>query len=276
MYTKEIKGTFLALFFVTTALSMFGWLSPRSADPVPVPASEKYDPAFAYLTSVDHATRWLDSTAAVRGIKPSSRAYVDLADSLIRLRFVHGYSYYGPSDDYVSYLLGRLVWSDLSAIVQPDDILKFNRAACSQQAIVFMAILRQKGYRTRKIGLKGHFCTGVFYDGNWHFYDPNKEPKFSQNRPVPSTPELLANKALLYSAYDGILSKAQLDELFSRVELLESDELPGHRVRVLHEITSFLSRFGWALMGLGYLVSFAAERSLRVKYVRHHRVPVIQ
>jgi hypothetical protein len=276
MYIKEIKGTFLALFFVTTALSMFGWLSPRSVDAVPVPASEKYDPALSCLTSVDNATRWLDSTAAVRGIKPSSRAYVDLADSLVRLRFVHGYSYYRPSDDYVSYLLGQLVWSDLSAIVQPDDILKFSRAACSQQAIVFMAILRQKGYRTRKIGLKGHFCTGVFYDGNWHFYDPNKEPQFSQNRPIPSTPELLANKALLYSAYDGIMSKAQLDELFSRVELLESDVLPGHRVRVLHKITSFLSRFGWALMGLGYLVSFAVERSLRVKYVRHHRVPVIQ
>jgi hypothetical protein len=241
-----------------------------------VPASEKYDPVLAYLTSVDHATRWLDSTAAVRGIRPFSRAYVDLTDSLIRVRFVHGYSYYGLSDDYVSYLLGRLVWSDLSAIVQPDDILKSNHAACSQQAIVFMAILRQKGYRTRKIGLKGHFCTGVFYEGNWHFYDPNKEPKFSKNQPVPSTPELLANKALLYNAYDGIMSKAQLDELFSQVELLESDVLPGHRMRVLHKITSFLSRFGWALMGLGYLVSFAVERSLRVKYVRHHRVPVIQ
>jgi hypothetical protein len=276
MYIKEIKGTFLALFFVTAALSLFQWLSPRSVDVVPASASENYDPDLAYLTSVDQATRWLDSIAAVRGFRPSSRDYVDLADSLIRLRFVHGYSYYRPSDDYISYLLGRLLWSDLAAIVEPDDILKFDHAACSQQAIVFMAILRQKGYRTRKIGLKGHFCTGVFYGGNWHFYDPNKEPKFSKNQPIPSTRELMANKALLYCAYEGIMSKAQLDELFSQVEILELDVLPGHRVRILHKVTSFVSRFGWVLMGLGYLIGFIVERSLRVKYVRHHRVLIIQ
>jgi len=276
MYIKEIKGTFLALFFVTTVLSLFQWLSPRSADAVPASASEKYDAGLAYLTSIDHATRWLDSTAAVRGIKPSSRDYVDLADSLIRLRFVHGYSHYRPSDDYLSYLLGRLVWSDLSAIVEPDDILKFNRAACSQQAIVFMAILRQKGYRTRKVSLQGHFCTGVFYQGQWHFYDSNKEPKFSKARPVPSSLELAANKTLAYQAYSGILTKSQVDAMFSQVTLEESAALPGHRVRVLHRITHFLSHYGWAIMGLGYLLSIVAERLLTVKYVRHQRVPVIQ
>jgi hypothetical protein len=276
MYIKETKGTFLALFLVTTALSMFGWLYTRPADAVSAAGSESYAPGLAHLTSIDHATRWLDSTAAIRGINPSSRAYVDLADTLVRLRFVHGYSYYGPSDDYISYLMGRLVWSDLSAVVEPDDILKFNHAACSQQAIVFMAILRQKGYRTRKISLQGHFCAGVFYEGQWHFYDSNKEPKFSKARPVPSSLELVANKNLAYQAYNGILSKSQIDTMFSQVTLEESAALPGHRVRFLHKITSFLSRFGWALMGLGYLVSFAVERSSRVKYVRHHRVPVIQ
>ncbi len=276
MYIKEIKGSFLALFFVTTALSIFGWLYPRTSDAIPAAASEIYDPSLAYLTSVDDVTHWLDSTAAMHGIKPSTRAYVDLADTLIRLRFVHGYSYYRPSDDYISYLLGRLVWSDLSAVVEPDHILKFNYAACSQQAIVFMAILRQKGYRTRTISLQGHFCTGVFYQGQWHFYDPNKEPKFSKVQPIPSTLELLANKNLAYQAYHGILSKSQVDTMFSQVTLEESATLPGHRARLLHKITSFLSRFGWALMGLGYLVSFAVERSLRVKHVRHHRVPVIQ
>jgi hypothetical protein len=276
MYIKEIKGTFLALFFVTTALSLFQWLSPRSADAVSVPSPEQYDPRLAYLTSVDRATRWIDSTATVRGIRPATRDYVDLTDSLVRLRFVHGYSHYRPSDDYISYLLGRVVWSDLSAIVEPDDILKFNHAACSQQAIVFMAILQRKGYRTRKVGLKGHFCTGVFYDGQWHFYDSNKEPTFSKVRPIPSSLELVADKNLAYQAYRGILTKSEVDAMFSHVTLEESNALPGHRVRVLHSITHFLSHFGWAVMGLGYLLSMVAERLLTVKYVRHHRVPVIQ
>jgi|GEM_PF-3389668 len=276
MYIKEIKGTFLALFFVTTVLSLFQWLCPRPGEPIPVPASETFEPGLTYLTSVDRATRWLDSTAAIRGIKPASRQYVDLADTLVRLRFVHGYSYYRPSDDVISYLLGRVVWSHLSAIVDPDDILKFNNAACSQQAIVFMALLRRKGYRTRTVGLKGHFCTGVFYEGQWHFYDPNKEPRFRRDRPVPSSLELMSDKNLAYQAYRGIMSKSQVDTLFSKVTLDESAALPGYRVRILHNITYFMSHFGWAVMWLGYLLSFVAERFLRVKYVRHYRVPVIQ
>jgi len=205
-----------------------------------------------------------------------SRAYVDLVDTLVRKRFVHGYSHYSLSDDYVSGLLGRLVWSDLSAVVEPNDILKFNYAACSQQSIVFMAILRAKGYRVRKVGLKGHFCTGVFYEGNWHFYDANKEPNFSKNSPIPSARELAANKAILYNAYRGILSQEQLNEMFSQIELTELATLPGHRVRILHKITYFLSCFGWLIFGLGYLLSFAAERLFWVKHVRHHRVPVIR
>lgn len=276
MYIKVIKGTFLALFFVTAALSLFQWLCPRPGEPVPGTASETFEPGLAYLTSVDQATRWLDSTAAVRSISPSSRQYVDLADTLVRLRFVHGYSHYRPWDDVISYLLGRVVWSHLSAIVVPDDILKFNNAACSQQAIVFMATLRQKGYRTQAIGLKGHFCTGVFYEGQWHFYDSNKEPRFSRDQPVPSSLELMSDKNLAYQAYRGIITKSQVDTLFSEVTLEESVALPGHRVRILHKITYFMSHFGWAVMGLGYLLSFVAERFLKDKYVRHYRVPVIQ
>ena len=276
MYIKEIKGAFLALFIITTALSMLQWLSPRSADAVPIPATERYASGLTYLTSVDQAIHWLDSTATFGGIKHSSQDYVDLADMLIRFRFVHGYSYYRPSDDYINYLLGRTVWSNLSAIVEPNDILKFNHAACSQQAIVFMAILRQKGYRTRKISLKGHFCTDVFYEGRWHFYDSNKEPRFSKTRPIPSSQELVVNKNLAYQAYSGIMTRSQVDAMFGEVKIEESKALPGERVRILHKITRFMSHFGWAIMGLGYLFSLIAEKFLMVNYVRHYWVPVIQ
>lgn len=276
MYTKAIRGALLILFFVTLSLSALQWFYPWPEESTPTFFSEMYDPGLAHLASVDQAICWLDSTAADRGIKPSSRAYVDLADMLMRKRFFHGYSHYRFSDDYISYLLGRVVWTHLSAIVEPDDILKFSHAACSQQAIVFMALLKKKGYQTRKVGLRGHFCTGVFYDGGWHFYDSNKEPNFSNDQPIPSASELIANKNLLYLAYQGILSKNQVDEMFSKVELVETKILPGHRVRVMHKITHFLSHFAWAAIWLGYLLSFVFERFLSVKHVRYQRVPVIR
>ncbi len=276
MYTKAIRGALLVLFFVTALLSTFQWWYTYPNASKTTSLAEAYDPSLHHLNSIEQTVRWLDSTAQNRGITSSSRAYVDLVDTLIRKRFLHGYAHYRLSDDYISHLLGRIVWSHLSAIVDPDDILRFSHAACSQQSIVFMAILKRKGYRTQKIGLKGHFCTGVFYEGGWHYYDTNKEPRFSKSSPIPSAPTLAADKNQLYQAYKGILSKGDLDEIFRRIELSESDVLPGYRVRILHKITYFLSRFAWAIFGLGYLLSFVVERFFWVKHVRYHRVPFIQ
>jgi hypothetical protein len=276
MYIKPIRDTLLVLFLITTVLSSIGWVYPFPEKEAPGCITEEFNPALRHLTSVDQAMRWLDSTAASGKIMVSSRAYADLVDDLVRQRFFHGYSHYSLSNDYISHLLGRILWSDLSAIVEPDHILQYDYAACSQQSIVFMALLRSKGYRTQKIGLNGHFCTGVYYDGSWHYYDSNKEPKFGKETPLPSTLELTTDKSRLYAAYSGILSSTEIDAMFGKIEINESEALPGHRVRAFHRLTGFLSGSGWAILGLGYLISFVAERFSREKYVRYRRILVVR
>jgi hypothetical protein len=49
---------------------------------------------------------------------------------------------------------GEFVWSHLSAIVLPEDILKYPMAACSQQSIIMMECFKKIGVDYRKVGFE--------------------------------------------------------------------------------------------------------------------------
>ena len=106
----------------------------------------------------------------------------------------------------------------LSAIVVPDDILKYPLAACSQQSIVGMKVLMDKGFNIRRVGfddpvIGGHFCYEVNYGNDWHFFDPNREPDEvvlnKYNRP--SIKFLNEHPDILIAAYPNDDKKFVLD-----------------------------------------------------------------
>ncbi|MBL0337301.1 MAG: hypothetical protein IPP73_18825 [Chitinophagaceae bacterium] len=104
-------------------------------------------------------------------------------------------------------LLSQVSMEGLSAIVIPDDILEYPYAACSQQSIILMELLKQKGFTTRKVGFQGkttgHFCFEVFYGNGWHFYDPDMEPdsKVLDANNRPDIQFLARHKDVLLQAY---------------------------------------------------------------------------
>ena len=110
-----------------------------------------------------------------------SGRYANMVARVIKYRFVHGYTWYHLGQNYMATILAPLVHRDLSAIVVPDDILKYPKAACSQQSLIGMHVLKDKGFIIRKVGFYdsiygGHFCYEAKYNGSWHFFDPNREP----------------------------------------------------------------------------------------------------
>ncbi len=137
-----------------------------------------------------------------------------------------------------------------STIVIPDDILKFPYAACSQQAIVMMEVLKRKGFKVRKVGLEGkmgrHFCFEVFYDGSWHFFDINKEPDDSILKAYnyPDVEFLTKRPDILIQAYNKY-PKEQILDLFSTYHYGETNAPPAPRAYVLHIVTKFLSYTLW-------------------------------
>lgn len=177
--------------------------------------------------------------------------YPAIVSSSVSKRFYHGYSMYGFNDNYLATLTSSVVRvGELSAIVLPEDLLKFPYAACSQQSILVVELLKKKGFKTRKIGFQGkkygHFCFEVFYNGSWHFFDPDMEPDVAvlgaYNRP--GIAFLARNPDVLLKAY-GKHSKDMVLDIFPNYQYGKANASLAPMASIFHKITGFLSYTMW-------------------------------
>src|ERR1019366_2305165 len=103
---------------------------------------EAFDPMMAHLNSVKALTCYTDSSANSNHINIGSLGYGVLAAAIIKMRFYHGFSYYTMQKNWLAVTAQWLFGRGLAAPVDPDDILKYPYAGCSQQAIVLMALMK--------------------------------------------------------------------------------------------------------------------------------------
>ena len=188
LYRKKriVRFFFLLIIFFCFQVFLFEMTAlffPRYNERPPYQVGiEKFDPALSRLNSVETFINFCDSLYGGTIIAPSdSGVYAGIVGTVLRYRFVHGYTYYHWGHNYIATLLAPMIKKDLSAIVIPDDILQYPKAACSQQSLVGMKVLMEKGFLVRKVGFYdekygGHFCYEVRYNNDLHFYDPNREP----------------------------------------------------------------------------------------------------
>ena len=196
-----------------------------------------------------------DITAHIDGIysaqyslkKIDTTAYVKICSEIVKRRFYHGLSNYTLNENWIAFLSGKLFWPHLSAIVEPDDILNYNEALCSQQTIVFMEILTRKGIKNRNVGIgskdgKGHFLAEVFYANSWHMYDVNKEPNWNQiNLAHQSMDFYVKHKENLYKIYDGKLTQMQINYLTETIYYGQPNKFPAPNMLFFHRITKIMT-----------------------------------
>lgn len=245
--------------------------------------NEQFDPRLLRLNSVDKLTYYCDSVYHSQFGSTHNpdfeRNYSQLVANVIRNRFFHGYSYYGFENNYLAVLFSRLTKNGYSAIIPPNDILKYPNAACSQQSIVMMEVLQQKGFQTRKIGFSGkstgHFCLEVFYGGDWHFYDTNLEPneELLNSYDRPSVASLVANKDLLKKAY-AAYTDFDIIDLFSSYSYGPVNKFPGLTGMIFQKTTRFLSYTLWVFLFLLFIIihRLYRRRNVTVTNVRNRRV----
>jgi hypothetical protein len=232
--------------------------------------SEEFDPSLGRLNSVKKFIDYCDSVYSEKlyTSKPVSfeKDYPEIASSVVGKRFYHGYSLYGFKSNYMAMFLSKVSVEGLNAIVIPDDILEYPFAACSQQSIVLMEVLRNKGFATRKVGFQskkyGHFCFEVYYNGGWHFYDPDMEPNAAvlnaYNRP--GIDYLARHKDILLKAYAQHPSDLVLD-LFPNYFYGAVNKFPAPNAMLFHKITKTFSYTLWAIFLAAFIV-------VRRKYLR--------
>lgn len=216
---------------------------------------EEFDPSLTRLNTLDKLESYCDSIYAERSYRDKEirleEVYPSLVSSVVSKRFYHGYSLYGFNDNFLAAVVSTLVNKEgLSAMVLPKDIVKFPYAACSQQSIVVMELLKQKGFITRKVGFQGkkygHFCFEVYYQGSWHFFDPDMEPDAkvlaAYNRP--GIEFLARNPEVLMAAYRQY-SKEMVQDIFPNYFFGKANASLAPMASVFHKITGFLSYTMW-------------------------------
>lgn len=242
----------MALVLGLGAVLQLGYGLLQHIEPVNRRPGDVYDPSLARLNTLDRLETFVDSLARAQQLTPDSLpAYINLADSVVRMRFYHGLQNYRFADNWLANVLGKYVWFHLGAKVIPDDILQGQKAFCSQSSIVFQELLKRKGFDVRSVLLPGHFCTEVSIGGQWQFHDVSYKPSFL-GLPALSAQDLMDNpgyirQAYLYSFADNFLANYQQHFDAQLVRYGQVNAFAAPNMLLFHRITHFVSLWGWVV-----------------------------
>jgi hypothetical protein len=247
--TIFLAVTFLAL----TLAARFVPFQPRPIDP----QKDLFDPELARADSLDKAEIWI--RARLDGSKATDAQVAEEISTFMRRRFFHDLATFRFSDNWVAYLAG-FVWSDLAAPVRPDDLLKYRRGICTQQAMVFQALLQRFDidYATVGFDRPPHMLVGAKIDGTWMIFDSDKEPH--RTRLVPFTEALKGDiLAELYRGKPGTPAYGFGNDVGlqwqhavkkGHIEIKGINSYPAPEGAAFHMLASFLSSYGWLIFGL--------------------------
>ena len=211
----------------------------------PYNGKEKFDPTLARINSIKILEEYTDSIASSKQIKAQSFEYVELLESVIEQRFYHGFSHFTTSENWMAAVAGRFIKEDYACKVQPEKIMQHPNAACSQQALVMMAVLRNKKISYRSLGLPHHYAMEVLIDNEWYFCDANMEPGISKEKRKLSSWKHQTD--LLKENYDTN-RYPNLDYQFGKNQMVsvgEINEIPARKATFFHAATGVLSKIAW-------------------------------
>jgi hypothetical protein len=221
---------------------------------------EFFDPSLMRLSSVSKFVDYCDSVYGNKKINSNdSDYYAGIVSQTLKGRFYHGYSYYRLGQNFLAHLFAPFLNKNLSAIVLPDDILKHPNAACSQQSLIGMEVFRKKGFSVRKIGFfnknyGGHFCFETFYNGKWHFFDPDLEPEIHTLAKLgrPGIADLVQRGPRLLNALYSKNKRNYVQDALTTYTYGTPNKFPAPNARIYQYATKYLSYTLWFWLILLY------------------------
>ncbi len=206
---------------------------------------EKYNPQLSKLNAITTLETHIDSIAAARQISTGSFEYAELIEKVIAERFYHGFSHYTTAENWIAAFAGRLIKEDFACKVQPEEIMQKPNAACSQQTLVMMQLLRNKKISYRSVGFPHHYAMEILINNEWYFFDANMEPAIDKE-----------HRALSYWQHKNDSIKKYYDVAIHRnlnyqfgCGLMATtgaiNEIPAQKAKYFHIITGVLSKICW-------------------------------
>lgn len=208
-------------------------------------SAELFNPKLLAVNTIPKAIEFIDSVNSVQNINAFDTAiYVNSVSTFVKNRFSFGLAKYSYADNWIAALCSNLFWDHFSAIVSPQDIIKQDVGICSQQTIVFLEILRNKGVNFRAVGLgdqingPGHFICEVFYNGVWHMFDVSKEPNWEIISEKHYSVEFYKKNQHLFSKiYGNKLNQSIIESCFKEINYGKLNEYPAKKMLFFHQVT---------------------------------------
>ena len=99
------------------------------------------------------------------------------------------------------------------------------------------------------------FCFEAWYDGKWHYFDPDMEPRISVlvEKNHPGFEELKNEEGLLVKLYP-FKEEGYVNGLFRKYTYGEVNEFPAKKAKVYQYISKFLSYTLWLWLYLLYVI----------------------
>lgn len=224
---------------------------------------EMYNPQLGYINSINKLESYIDSSETAAKLTPGNIDYVDTIAYALRNRFYHGFSHFTIKENWIAAFSEKIVGYGLASKVRPDDIMKDPYAACSQQSMVMMEILKRKKISYRSVGFPHHFALEVLIQGKWYYFDPNMEPKMSNADRLEDNWKCCADNLKKY--YDTSRFK-DLDWKFGKnlkVTTGNINATPAGHAKIFQSTTSLLSHIMWCFPLL--IVLYKSRQSVKVK-----------
>ena len=207
--------------------------------------AERYDPQLSYITGLQKLEQHTDSIAAQKNILQGSPEYYVLLEYIISQRFFHGFSHYTLKENWLAAAGEKIAGNGLACKVVPEEILKHPEAACSQQAIVMMAIASRKKVDYRSIGFPHHYTLELKIQGKWYYFDPDMEPDISaEERSGLSWQSMGASLKKHYASVHYHDFESKFGAASSPIAGTVNAD-PAPRVEFFHGFTSVLSKMLW-------------------------------
>ena len=132
----------------------------------------------------------------------SSKDKMKILFDLITQNFLHKEAKHTLTSNYILFLLGQINDSFLH-IFDPNILLsKVYYGFCDQQSYVLLRLAQKFGFSGRHVGMSGHVVVEIYYNNEFHLYDPDLEviPE-DKNGKVLSIAKLIQNDFLLQKYY---------------------------------------------------------------------------
>lgn len=235
--------------------------------------TEQFKQELCSINTIDEALDYIDTQAGINnGGDFDTLKYIQATSKFTKERFFHGLARYRVSENWIANLGAKCLWDHMSAIVDPDDIMKYCGGLCSQQTIVFLEILKRRGIKARSVGLgskegPGHFLSEAFYENSWHLYDVTLEPQWIKITGHHKSMEYYqANSDSLFVVYESRLSRGNFDKVMKKVEYGKTNEFPAKNMLLFHNITYGLT---YALPIMSAILCVISYRKKKRVFTKH-------